>query len=120
MKEVIHIHPHGGFKPEHLEQLKKEWPNADTLISSISHVYAGSPILEKAKELGLNVVVGNSHALEIFENGIPMGKALKAGLPELEVVIFRERQASIPLDKAGSKSLQAYAEMMQTNYLHRK
>jgi len=120
MKEVIHIHPHTGFNTNDLERIKADWPNADTLIASISHVYEGSPLLEKAKELGMNVVVGNSHGLEIFENGMPMGKALKAGLPELEVVIFRERQSSIPLDMAGSKSLQAYAEMMQTNYLHRK
>jgi hypothetical protein len=38
-------------------------------------------------------------------------------LPDLEVVIFKERMTSIPLDQFGGKAIQDYAENMAQNYL---
>ena len=92
----------------------------DTLLATISRVYPGHELIAKAEELGLNFVCGNSHAMEIFENGVPMANALKKHLPECEVVIFRERMTSVPLDEIGSKEIRDYAEDMSVNYLHRK
>jgi hypothetical protein len=63
------------------------------------------------------MLAGNSHALEIVENGIPMAYALKTLLPTVEVVIFRERVTSIPLEKMGSKVMREYGQDMATNHL---
>ncbi|MDY0092895.1 MAG: Nif3-like dinuclear metal center hexameric protein [Candidatus Vecturithrix sp.] len=115
--KVIHIFPHTGFTPEHLEKVVSEHPGADTLLATISRVYPGNPLIEKARELGLNFVCGNSHALEIMENGLPLARAIKMHLPELEVVIFRERLTSIPLDKFGTKDVQEYASYIVQNFL---
>ncbi len=41
----------------------------------------------------------------------------KMHLPELEVVIFRERLTSIPLDKFGTKDVQEYASYIVQNFL---
>ena len=120
MKKVIHMFPHCGFNCDHLEQLVKDNPGVDTLMATISRVYPGHELIAKAEELGLNFVCGNSHAMEIFENGVPMANALKKHLPECEVVIFRERMTSVPLDEIGSKEIRDYAEDMSVNYLHRK
>lgn len=112
--------PHCGFTPAHLEQLVREHPDADTLLATISRVYPGHPLVAKAEELGLNFVCGNSHALEIFENGVPMARALKNHLPECEIVIFRERQTSVPLDCFGSPEIQSYGENIAAEHLHSK
>ena len=120
MKKVIHMFPHCGFNCDHLVQLKKDYPDTDTLLCTISRVYPGNDLIAKAEELGLNFVCGNSHALEIFENGVPMARALKNHLPDVEVVIFRERQTSIPLDEVGSPAIRAYATDIAEKYLHRK
>lgn len=120
MKKVIHMFPHCGFNCDHLMQLKKDYPDVDTLLCTISRVYPGNDLIAKAEELGLNFVCGNSHALEIFENGVPMARALKNHLPDVEVVIFRERQTSIPLDEVGSPAIREYAADIAAKYLHRK
>ena len=70
--------------------------------------------------MGLNFICGNSHAMEIFENGVPLAQAIKNHLPELEVVIFRERMTSIPLEKIGSAQTREYGKTIAENYLHRK
>ena len=80
----------------------------------------GHPLVAKAEELGLSFLCGNSHALEIFENGVPLAYALRNHLPECEVVIFRERQTSIPLDEVGSPEIRAYGSRIAGEYLHRK
>lgn len=118
--KIIHIHPHCGFTPEHLEQLYRDNPGVDTVVASISRVYPGHELIAKAEELGLNFLCGNSHALEIFENGVPLAYALRNHLPECEIVIFRERQTSIPLDYVGSPEIRAYGENIANTYLHRK
>lgn len=120
MKKVIHIFPHCGFTPAHLEKLVKDYPSVDTLIASISRVYPGHELIAKAEELGLNFVCGNSHAMEIFENGIPLACALKNHLPGVEVVIFRERMTSVPLELIGSPGIREYGANIAKEYLHRK
>ncbi len=118
--KIIHMHPHCGFNTQHLEQLVKDNPGVDTLVASISRVYPGHPLVAKAEELGLSFLCGNSHALEIFENGVPLAYALRNHLPGVEVVIFRERQTAIPLDEVGSAEIRAYGADIAKNYLHRK
>ena len=120
MKKVIHMFPHCGFNCAHLEKLKKDYPDVDTLLCTISRVYPGHDLIAKAEELGLNFVCGNSHALEIFENGVPLARAIKNHLPDVEVVMFRERQTSVPLDEFGSPAVREYATNIAAEYLHRK
>ena len=114
---IIHIFPHTGFSPQNLEQAKKEHPEADTVLASISRVRPEHALVVKAKELGMNFVVGNSHAMEILENGMPLGKAIQKLMPDVEVVLFRERITSTPLDMVGSQSIRNYANMIAENYL---
>lgn len=114
---IIHITPHGGLTPEHLEQAVREHPDADTVICSISRVRPDSPLVQKAKELGLNFIVGNTHAVEILENGMPLAYALQSLLPGVEVVLFRERVTSTPLAKAGNEAIRNYARDIADKYL---
>ena len=120
MTKVIHIFPHCGFTSAHLERLVKDNPGVDTLLASISRVYPGHDLIAKAEELGLSFVCGNSHAMEIFENGVPLANALKNHLPDVEVVIFRERMTSVPLELIGSPEIRDYGTKIAKEYLHRK
>ena len=120
MKKVIHMFPHCGFTPAHLEKLVADNPGVDTLLATISRVYPGHALIAKAEELGLNFVCGNSHAMEIFENGVPLATALKNHLPDVEVVLFRERMTSVPLTQFGSPEIRDYADNIAKEYLHRK
>jgi len=120
MKKVIHMFPHTGFTVAHLEQLVADNPDADTLIATISRVYPGHPLIAKAEELGLTFLCGNSHALEIFENGLPMAYAIRQHMPEAEVVIFRERVTSTPLDEFGTETIRNYAKEIAANHLKKK
>ncbi len=110
IKRLIHMFPHAGFTVKHLETLVKMYPDVDTLLASSSRVYPQHDLITRAEQLGLNFMCGNSHAMEIFENGLPLAKAIKKYLPELEVVIFRERMTSIPTEKFGSDEIQEYAD----------
>jgi len=109
---IIHIFPHTGFKPEHLEKVYRDNPGMDTVIASISRVRPDSALVKKAKELGLNFLLGNSHAHEIYENGIPLGKALEKLLPGVPIFFLDQRVTATPLDKAGNASLQEYGKKM--------
>ena len=120
MKKVIHMFPHTGFTVKHLEQLIADNPDADTLLATISRVYPGHDLIAKAEELGLNFICGNSHALEIFENGLPMAYAIRQHMPGSDVVIFRERVTSTPLDEFGTEMIREYAQNMASNFLKRK
>lgn len=117
---VLHIFPHTGFTAEHLERAKQEYPEIDTVIASISRVGKGSTLTQKAEELGLNFVVGNCHAMESLENGLPLAKALQKILPDVEVVLFRERITSTPLHKVGTAAIQNYADYIANEYLINK
>jgi hypothetical protein len=120
MKKVIHIFPHTGFNADHLESLMKDNPDVDTLLATISRVYPNHELIEKAEKYGLNFVCGNSHASEIFENGLPLAHAILHYLPKMEVVIFRDRVTSTPLSRFGTNMIQDYAKEMALNYLRKQ
>jgi hypothetical protein len=117
---VLHFFPHTGFTSEHMRQAKKEHPEITTALVSISRVKKSSSLVETARDLGMTMLAGNSHALEIFENGIPLAYALQKLLPGVEVVLFRERVTSIPLEKVGSKMMRDYGRDIAANHLLKK
>lgn len=112
VKNILHIFPHTGFTSEHLENIFKENPEIDTVLATISRVYSSSDLVKTAEKLNLNFVVGNSHAMEIIENGVPLAYALKALLPDIEIAIFRERYTSTPLNSFGSSVIREYGKKM--------
>lgn len=120
VSNIIHIFPHTGFLPEHLSMVKSRFPEADTVLASISRVNEQHPLITKARELGMNFIIGNSHAMEILENGMPLAMALKMLLPEVEVVLFRERITSTPIDMAGTPAIREYARDIAQQYLVKK
>lgn len=117
VNNVLHIFPHTGFTVAHLESALREHPEIDTVLATISRVKPGHPLVKRCEELGLNLVVGNSHAMEIFENGLPLARALAKLLPETEILMFRDRVTAVPLESFGSKAVQDYAGMIVDNYL---
>jgi len=120
VKNILHIFPHTAFTPEHLENVMRENPEIDTILASISRVKSENPLVKKAEKLGLNFILGNPHSLEIFENGLPLARAIQTLLPSIEVVLFRERMCSVPVDKFGSESIQEYANMISEKFLLNK
>ena len=74
---ILHIFPHTGSSPDHLRQAVAENPGVDTVLASISRVYEGHALIECAREMGLNFLVGNSHVLEILEERLAAGLCLK-------------------------------------------
>ncbi|RJS61878.1 Nif3-like dinuclear metal center hexameric protein [Bacillus sp. PK3_68] len=120
VNNILHIFPHTGFSPEHLRQAAKEHPEADTILASISRVYDGHVLIEMAKELGLNFIIGNCHVLEILENGLPLAYALDQLLPDVEIVVFRERVTSTALHEMGTLPMKQYAKQMAGKYLVNK
>lgn len=120
VQHILHIFPHTGFTPEDLRQAKKQFPESDTVLASISRVPNNHALVEEARRLGLNFIIGNCHVLEIFENGLPLAYALEYLLPEVEVVVFREKVVSFPLRQMGSPLLKEYAEKMALEYLVKK
>jgi hypothetical protein len=117
VKILLHCFPHTGFSPEHLRRAKEEHPEIDTVLMSISRVPEGSELVTTARGLGLTVLCGNSHCLEILENGLPLAYALQRLLPAVEVVVFRERVTSAPLSEVGSPAIREYARSMAEDYL---
>ena len=117
VNKVLHIFPHTGFTPEHLERAVEEHPGIDTLLATISRVYDGHELISCAEKMGINFICGNSHALEIIENGLPLAQAISVMLPDTEVVIFRERMTSTPLPDFGSEKMRNYAENIAADYL---
>jgi hypothetical protein len=63
------------------------------------------------------MIVGNSHALEILENGLPLAFALQDLLPGVEVSLFRERVTSIPISSFGSETVRQYGRDMARQLL---
>lgn len=114
---ILHIFPHTGFTPEHMCQAVADNPEIDTVVASISRVYEGHELIRQAEELGLKFMVGNSHVLEILENGMPLARALQRLLPDVEVVIFRERVTSTPVHQVGNQALQKYTEKFSEAHL---
>lgn len=110
VNKILHIFPHTGFTKEHLRQAIRENPDVDTVLASISRVYEGHELVDEARAMGLNFLVGNSHVLEILENGLPLAYALKNLLDGVEIVVFRDRVTSTPLEQVGHQQLKDYAQ----------
>lgn len=115
---TITIFPHTGFTAQDLEKAYAEYP-ADTVVANISRPLPDSDLIKKAEELGMNFVAGNSHALEIFENGVPLAFALKYQLPGVNVRVFRERMVSIPVEEVGTAALREYGSRIAREFLPR-
>jgi hypothetical protein len=112
VNRVVHFFPHTGFTPDHLRQVKHEHPDVDTAIVSISRVKEDHPLVKTAQDLGLNMIAGNSHALEILENGLPLAFALQELLPGVEIFLFRERVTRVPVSRFSSEEVRQYARNM--------
>ena len=117
VEKVMHIFPHTGFTPDHMERAFDQHPGVDTVLATISRVFPDHGLVDKARELGLNFICGNSHALEILENGLPLAHAIKALLPGAEVLIFKERMSAMPMAALGGAPIQNYAATMAREYL---
>lgn len=117
VEQILHIFPHTGFSSADMHRAIAENPNVDTVLASISRVYEGHPLIETARELGLNFMVGNCHVMEILENGLPLAHALDELLKDVEVVLFRDRVTSTPVKQVGSLTMQAYAQEMAADHL---
>ena len=63
------------------------------------------------------MIVGNSHALEILENGLPLAFAIKELLPGMEVSMFSERMTRVPIAQFGSETVRQYAKSMAGHLL---
>jgi hypothetical protein len=113
---TITFFPHTGFNEDDMRRAYSEY-EADTFVSCISRVLDDSPLVSSAAEMGVNMVAGNSHAMEIFENGIPLARAIKNLIPDLEVRVFRERMTSTPLESFGTPALREYGTRMAGEYL---
>src|SRR5690606_8279362 len=85
VRNVLHVFPHTGFSAEHLDKALREHPGIDTLIVSVSRVRSGHPLLRAAERHGLTCIAGNSHSVEIFENGLPLANSIQSLLPNIEV-----------------------------------
>ena len=114
---IVHFFPHTGFTPAHLRNVTREHPDIDTAVMSISRVKDDHPLAQTARELGLTMIAGNSHALEILENGLPLAFAIKELLPGVEVTLFRERVTSVPMAQFGSETVRQYAKSMAGHLL---
>ncbi|MFG2054230.1 Nif3-like dinuclear metal center hexameric protein [Micromonospora sp. NPDC048930] len=114
---VLHAFPHTGFGEKHLAQLLAEHPTISTVIFSISAAAPDSAVVASAAARGLNVLVGTSHASEIFENGLPLAFGLSALLPDVDVVLFRDRVVSIPINSVGTGPLREYGRTMAHDHL---
>jgi hypothetical protein len=110
--QVLHIFPHTGFTASHLAQALDRYPGIDTVIASISRVPAKGDMAEVARKRGLTLIIGNSHAHEILENGLPLAWAIRHYLPGLDLVILRERVTAVPLDRFGNRAIQEYGQRM--------
>ena len=119
VKHVLHIFPHTGFTPHHLDLALERFPDTDTVIASISRVLPGSELATAIRDKGLTFVIGNSHALEVFENGLPLAYALKHQLPEVSLFMLRERVTATPLEAFGSQKIQDYARRMADHLTRR-
>lgn len=109
---VIHAFPHTGFGADDLERVIEIHPQASTLILSISSAEPHDELVQAAARRGLGVLVGSSHATEILENGLPLANALDELLPDVEVLLFRNRVIALPLDVAATGDLADYGRQM--------
>lgn len=117
---VAQFAPHSGFNARLLELLLEEDPQIDTLIAAKGRLRPANPIVQKGRELGLSVLNGNSHGLEIYENWMPLTAALRRMLPGLETYVIRERVVASRFEDTGSEALREYANLMAARHLTTK
>lgn len=117
VRRVLHIFPHTGFSVADLRRVLSEHPDIDTVIASISRVSRDHALVQAARELGLTFIAGNTHALEIVENGLPLAYGLQQLLPDTEVLIFRERIVASSFSAVGTAAMQQYGRDMAEQYL---
>lgn len=115
--KVIHAFPHTGFNAGDLDELLAEHPTTGTLILSISGACELDSVVVRAREKGLSVLVGSSHATEILENGLPLAHCLRELFPEVDVLLFRSRVVAMSLADAATDELQAYGQEMGEHLL---
>lgn len=117
---VLHIFPHTGFTPRQLETALVSYPMTDTIIASISRVLPDDRLAKSIRDKGLTFILGNSHSQEIYENGLPLAYALKHELPEVSLIMLRERVTATPLEHFGNERVQGYARRMAEYLIHTK
>jgi hypothetical protein len=119
VKRVLHIFPHTGFTSRHLESALERFPQTDTIIVSISRVRSDNDLVKTIREKGLTLVIGNSHAQEIYENGLPLACALQHVLPQVSIMMLRERVTATALERFGDERIRHYARRMADHILTR-
>jgi hypothetical protein len=112
VKHVLHIFPHTGFTPQHLDMAIERYPQTDTIVVSISRILPQSDLLSAIRGKGLTLIVGSSHAQEIYENGLPLAYALQTELSEVSIILLRERVTATFLKEFGNQEIRAYAHKM--------
>ncbi|MBI2873675.1 MAG: Nif3-like dinuclear metal center hexameric protein [Firmicutes bacterium] len=117
VRKILHFAPHGGFEAAHLDQCLADNPEIDTVVSSFSRPSPDGPLVRRAKEHGLNLLVGNCHVSEVYENWLPMAKALEMALPGVDLVVFHERVTATPAAEFGNEKIRAYAREMAEKHL---
>ena len=115
--EVAQFAPHSGFSPPLLERVLERHPKIDTLIAAKGRLKKDHPLVQKASELGLNVLNGNSHGYEIYENWMPLAAALESLLPGVPIYLLRERVTATPIERAGTPEIRSYARDMADQHL---
>lgn len=117
VKNILMVAPHGDLNVDDLEMLKKEYPDLDAVLFIISRCFEDNPLVKKCKDFGFTIIVGNTHAFEIMENGLPLAYAIDELLPDVEVYLLRDRVTSTPVKEAGNHALKDYARMISKKYL---
>jgi putative NIF3 family GTP cyclohydrolase 1 type 2 len=117
VSRVVQFAPHSGFNPALLEQILRSHPDIDTLIAAKGRLRRDHPLVGKAKTLGLNVLNGNSHGYEIYENWMPLAAALESLLPGIPLYLLRERVTATLTTGVGTPELREYARLMADTHL---
>jgi len=117
VKHILHFFPHTGFNLEHLQLALDMYPETDTIIASISRVKEDHPLVQEARKRGLTFIVGNSHSVEILENGVPLALAVEKLCPGLEVHLIRERVTAELVSQLTQKEIVQYGRSMVDQYL---
>ena len=108
---VAHIFPHTGFTAPHLVQVKKEHPEIDTLLATISRVHRGSDLLPNRQRKWASILWwATAMPWRSFENGLPLARAIQLSLPEVEVLMLRERVTATALADFGNEGIRKYAD----------
>ncbi len=115
---VAHVYPHTGFGAAQLRSLRESLPSISSVIVSISTVDDDDDLARECAAAGLPLISGSLHSYEIIENGVPLAFALQHILPEVEVLLLRERVTALPLDGLGD-DVSAYGHQMAQHLIER-